>query len=70
MQCHCYFIFSTTGGGDWFVAAENDDKAIASLPAEYAPYKIIRKTVPVELMPFSEKGGVYIRPTNIRPTGL
>ncbi len=70
MQCHCYFIFSTTGGGDWIVAAENDDKAIASLPAEHAPYKIIRRTVPVELMPFTEKGHVHIRPTYIRPTGL
>ncbi len=70
MQCHCYSIFSTTGGGDWIVAAENDDKAIASLPAEHAPYKIIRRTVPVELTPFTEKGYVHIRPTNIRPTGL
>ncbi len=68
MQCHCYFILSTTGGGDWIVAAENDDRAIASLPAEHAPYKIIRRTAPVELMPFSEKGDVHIRPTYIRPT--
>ncbi len=70
MQCHCYFILSTTGGGDWIVAAENDDRAIASLPDEYAPYKIIRRTAPVELMPFSEKGDVHIRPAYIRPTGL
>ncbi len=70
MQCHCYFILSTTGGGDWIVAAENDDRAIASLPAEHAPYKIIRRTVPIELMPFSEKGDVHIRPAYIRPTGL
>ncbi len=65
MQCYCYFIQSTTGGGEWMVAAENDDEAIASLPAEHAPYKIFRRTKPVERMPFSENCHVYIRPTGL-----
>ena len=55
MHCYCYLIESTTGGGEWIVAAENDDKAIESLPAKHAPYKIIGKTEPDERMPFSEK---------------
>ncbi len=55
MLCYCYLIQSTTGGGEWIVAAEDDDKAIASLPAEHAPYKIIQRTDPVECMPLSAR---------------
>ncbi len=55
MQRYIYMIQSTTGGGEWIVAAENDDKAIATLPAEHAPYKITHKTEPTECIPISAK---------------
>ena len=61
MQCYCYLIQSTTGGDEWIVLAEDDDKAIASLPAEQGPYIITHRTEPVESEPLSMK---------CHPTGL
>ncbi len=55
MQCHCYLIESTVGGGEWMVAAEDDDKALASLPPENAPYNIIHKTDAIDCKPFSAR---------------
>ena len=50
MKCHFYIIQAKTGRGEllWIVAAEDDGKAIALLPPEGKPYKIIWKTDPVE----------------------
>ncbi len=48
MLCHYYVIESMASHGEWIVAEEDDEKAIASLPAEGKPYEIIWKTDPVE----------------------
>ncbi len=48
MLCHYYVIESTAGHGQWIVAEEDGEKALASLPPEGEPYEIIWKTDPVE----------------------
>ena len=48
MLCHYYVIESTAGHGQWIVAEEDGEKALAALPSEGEPYEIIWKTDPVE----------------------
>ncbi len=48
MLCRYYLIESTAGHGQWIVAEEDGEKALASLPPEGEPYELIWKTDPVE----------------------